>query len=88
MRILGGSTNHGFCLKHSELHVFCQYYDFLVRQIYTTVVQALDDNKDRKFQAVEMIYFKKWWDEASDEQKKKARTLLKKVACQSQSVGG
>ena len=34
------------------------------RHIYTTAVQALYEKRERKFQAVEMIYFAKWWDEA------------------------
>ncbi len=44
------------------------YYKTKVKSIYTTVVEALSQNANRRFIAVEMEYFHMWWLEATAEQ--------------------
>lgn len=70
-----------FILPHSHddpgwVRTSDQYFDFFVRHIYTTVVEALAADKSRKFQAVEMIYFHQWWQQASVQQQVSARRLI------------
>jgi len=70
-----------FLLPHSHddpgwVRTSDQYFDFFVNDIYTTAVAALAEDSRRKFQAVEMIYFSKWYDGASPEQQQLAQTLV------------
>ena len=56
-----------FILPHSHddpgwVRTADQYFDFIVGPMYTTVVAALVANEKRKFQAVEMVYFKQWYE--------------------------
>uniref|UniRef100_A0A7S2SZB3 Alpha-mannosidase n=1 Tax=Chloropicon primus TaxID=1764295 RepID=A0A7S2SZB3_9CHLO len=48
-----------------------------VGYIIDSVVQNLQDNPDRKFVYVEMAFFSRWWNEASDAKREAARTLVK-----------
>ena len=45
------------------------YFELAVESIYNTVIEALSVNPSRKFIAVEMAYFYKWWEIASLPQK-------------------
>jgi alpha-mannosidase len=54
-----------------------EYYDLLVQHIYNEVIQALADQPHRRFIAVEMAFFSKWWDEtATVQQQQQARALV------------
>ena len=48
-----------------------------VGYIIDSVVQNLQENPDRTFVYVEMAFFSRWWDEASEKQREAARTLVK-----------
>jgi hypothetical protein len=64
-----------------------QYFEFFVNDAYTTAVAALAANPARKFQAVEMIYFSKWYDAASPAQRAQAQALVQNGQLQF-AVGG
>ena len=70
-----------FVLPHSHddpgwVRTAEEYYEFFVKDIYTTAVEALSANPARKFQAVEMFYFAKWFTEATPAQQAAARKLI------------
>eukprot|EP00750_Incisomonas_marina_P028645 INCI6800.1.p1 GENE.INCI6800.1~~INCI6800.1.p1 ORF type:complete len:1386 (+),score=235.40 INCI6800.1:180-4337(+) len=70
-----------FVLPHSHddpgwVRTSDQYFDFFVNDIYTTAVEALTADPRRKFQAVEMIYFSKWYDGATPTQQAQAQALV------------
>ncbi len=64
-----------------------QYFEFFVNDAYTTAVAALTADPARKFQAVEMIYFSKWYDAATPTQRAQAQTLVQNGQLQF-AVGG
>ena len=49
-----------------------------VQYILDSVVTSLLQNKERKFIYVEMAFFKRWWDEQSDEMKNVVKSLVKR----------
>eukprot|EP00118_Oscarella_pearsei_P019623 m.209557 g.209557 ORF g.209557 m.209557 type:complete len:143 (+) comp39727_c0_seq49:47-475(+) len=53
-----------------------QYYVEEVRWILSTATEALLTNQKRKFTYVEMAYFDRWWNEATDEVKQNVLKLL------------
>jgi alpha-mannosidase len=54
-----------------------EYYDREVRNIITTVVQALSENPARRFMYVEQAFFQRWWREQGDEKRALAQRLVK-----------
>ena len=48
-----------------------QYFEFFVQHIYSTAVKALSENPKRKFQAVESIYFRQWYETVATEEERK-----------------
>lgn len=48
-----------------------------VGYIIDSVVDNLQKNPSRKFTYVEMAFFERWWNEATDDQREAARTLVK-----------
>ena len=52
------------------------YFDVYVHSIYDTVVESLAANPERKFIAVEMAYFFKWWIKASPAQQETTKQLV------------
>eukprot|EP01079_Euglenida_sp_SAG-EU17-18_P010784 gene10784-1960_t len=52
-------------------------YFVIVKRIYDTVVEALSQSPTRRFISVEMAFFSKWWDGASDGQRAQAQQLVK-----------
>ncbi len=52
-----------------------QYFEVFVESIYDTVIAALAVNPERKFIAVEMAFFAKWWEIADVEQKITAKRV-------------
>eukprot|EP00466_Bigelowiella_natans_P018245 jgi/Bigna1/78050/fgenesh1_pg.52_\ len=71
-----------FILPHSHddpgwVRTADQYFQFFVRPMYTTVVASLVKNPARKFQVVEVVYFRKWYEMATSEQQQNAHKLVK-----------
>jgi len=48
-----------------------------VRYILNTVIEALNNNRERKFTYVEQAFFQRWWREQSDERKNVTRRLVR-----------
>lgn len=66
------------------LMTYDQYYNSVfyniiqyVKNIIDSVVKTLKDHPNRKFTYVEQSFFKRWWDEASEEDKDTVRGLVK-----------
>ena len=59
-----------FCIAHDEVrHAGVQF-------ILDSVIQALDDNPDRRFIYVEIAFFSRWWNEQTDDMKNKVRQFV------------
>ena len=70
---------HVICHTHDDpgwLKTFQGYYDDAVKNILDNMVVSLSANKERKFSYVEMSFFKKWYDDQSDEIKQKVKELI------------
>jgi alpha-mannosidase len=52
------------------------YYQQRVRDIITSVVQALKDRPDRRFSQTEIYYFERWWNEQNDTVKEDVKRLV------------
>lgn len=70
-----------FVVPHSHndpgwIKTFDEYFKTQTKQIITTVVEALLQDKQRKFIWAEISYFAWWWDEQSDERKQQVKQLL------------
>lgn len=50
-----------------------EYYTNHVSQIFTSVIEALQENPSRKFNHAEIMFFSLWWKEQSDEMKETVR---------------
>ena len=53
-------------------------YDFFVRTIINSVVQALQVNPERKFTQVEMYFCHRWWREQNDTTRLVVRKLIER----------
>ena len=67
-------------LPHSHndpgwIKTFDQYFTTQTKPILTTIVEGLSKDPKRRFIWAEIIYFSKWWNEASLELKNKARNV-------------
>ena len=70
---------HVICHTHDDpgwLKTFQKYYDDDVKNILDSMVVSLSANKERKFSYVEMSFFKKWYDNQSDETKQKVKEFI------------
>ena len=52
------------------------YYLTRVKNIISTVVEALEADPKRKFSQTEIYYFNKWWTESADD---KTKLIVKKL---------
>uniref|UniRef100_A0A8C7HQW1 Alpha-mannosidase n=1 Tax=Oncorhynchus kisutch TaxID=8019 RepID=A0A8C7HQW1_ONCKI len=72
-----------FVIPHSHMDVGWVYtiqesMHAYAANVYSSVTEALTQNKQRKFIAVEQEFFRLWWDSvATDKHKKQVRQLLK-----------
>lgn len=71
-----------FILPHSHddpgwVRTADQYFEFFIDPMYTTAVEALSANPERKFQAVEMVYFRKWYEGTTDRLRAEAQRLVR-----------
>ena len=70
---------HVVCHTHDDPGwntTFQGYYDGAVKNILDNMVVSLSANKERKFSYVEMSFFKKWYDDQSDEIKAKVKEFI------------
>ena len=70
---------HVICHTHDDpgwLKTFQGYYDDEVKNILDNMIISLSANKERKFSYVEMSFFKKWYDDQSDEIKEKVKEFI------------
>jgi hypothetical protein len=58
-----------------------------VRDIYNSVNEELLKNRDRKYTVVEIIFFKRWWQEASAKSRAKFVSLVKSKQIQLSNFG-
>ena len=70
-----------FILPHSHddpgwVRTADQYFDFLVGPMYTSVMAELAKDSTRRFQAVEVVYFKQWYVAATAEQQQQAQRAV------------
>lgn len=87
------NTIHVFVLPHSHddpgwVRTSSQYFKFIVSPMYTTVVEALNARPARKFQVVEIVYFKQWFEKVADDQQRKLARRLVAAGQLSFAVGG
>lgn len=73
-------TIHIVCHSHDDVGWLMtpeQYYNNKVREIITSVVEALKKDPKRKFSQTEIYFFEKWWDTQSDITKDEVKQLVK-----------